>query len=347
MAGYRRLQSGLWQATVRMPDGRRRTRTDPLKGTVRTWAEDLEADIRRGEWADPQDGRITLAEWWVKWSATRVIERATEDKDGSHWRNHVEPRWGRVKLAAITSWDVEAWLADMAKAKVGATTRAQSFRLLRHMLTDAATHRLIKVDPTSNVKAPAIPQHVDRFLTVEEYDRLEAAMPSDRDRAMVRLMAWAGLRWGEVAGLHWHRVDLATGRLLVVEVQRRDTSIKPVPKSRAGQRIVNIGADLVAILRPLAGEGLVFPGVDYTNWRRRVFVPARDAAELADPQPTPHDLRHTYGSWLAANGVPAVEIMALMGHGSLRSTERYMHATSDRFGRADLALSRVRAIEAI
>jgi integrase len=341
VAGIRRLPSGRWQATVRLPDGTRRTRSDPLKGTVKTWAEDLEADIRRGEWADPQDGRITVGQWWEKWSGTRVIEKATTDKDASHWRNHVEPRWGRVKLAAITSWDVEAWLADMARAKVGATTRAQSFRLLRHMLGDAATHRLIKTDPTSNVKAPKIPKHVDRFLSAAEYDALEAVMPTGRDRAMVRLMAYAGLRWQEVAGLHAHRVDLGRGRVTVQEVTRRDRSIKAVPKSRAGQRVVPIGAELVELLRPLMAEGgLLFPGVDYTNWRRRVFVPAVHAAGLAEPLPTPHDLRHTFGSWLAENGVSPVDIMALMGHESLRATERYLHSTSSRFDRALSALGR-------
>lgn len=319
---------------MRLPDGTRRTRTDRLKGVVRTWAEDLEADIRRGEWADPQDGRITLGQWWTKWGATRVIEKATADKDASHWRNHVEPKWGRVRLAAITSWDVEAWLAQLAKDDVGATTRAQSFRLLRHMLTDATQHRLIKQDPTASVKAPKIPRHVDRFLTAAEYDALEAAMPTGRDRTMVRLMCWAGLRWQEVAGLHAHRVDLGRARVTVQEVTRRDGSIKAVPKSRAGQREVPIGPELVVMLRPLVeAGGLLFPGVDYTNWRRRVFVPAVCAAGLAEPHPTPHDLRHTYGSWLAENGVPPVDIMTLLGHSSLRATERYMHSTSGRHER--------------
>jgi integrase len=343
MAAYRRLPSGLWQATVRTPDGRRRTRTDPLKGVVKTWAEDAEADIRRGEWADPQDGRITLGQWWERWGKTRVIEKATTDKDASHWRNHVEPRWGKVKLAAITSWDVDAWLADMAKAKVGATTRAQSFRLLRHMLSDAATHRLIKADPTANLKAPKIPDHVDRFLNLAEYEALEAAMPTGRDKCMVRLMAYAGLRWQEVAGLHAHRVDLPRRRLIVVEVQRRDRSIKDVPKSAAGQRYVPLGDELVAMLEPLVDEadgGLVFPGVDYTNWRRRVFVPAVKRAGLAAPLPTIHDLRHTYGSWLAEGGMSPTAIMALMGHQSLRATERYLHATDARYDQAIAALRR-------
>lgn len=296
--------------------------------------------MRRGEWADPQDGRITLAQWWAKWSATRVIERATEHRDASHWRTHVQPRWGAVRLVSITSWDVEAWVAEMARAKVGATAANQAARLLRHMLSDAAQHRLIKADPTANVTLPKIPKHVDRFLSREEFDRLDAAMSTARDRAMVGLMAYAGLRWQEVAGLHAHRVDLPGRRLIVVEVQRRDQSIKAVPKSQAGQRYVPIVDELAERLEPFLADGLLFPGVAYTNWRRRVFVPAVVRAGLALPHPTPHDLRHSFGSWLAENNVSPTDIMSLMGHSSLRATERYLHSSSSRFDRAMSALRR-------
>ena len=340
MPAFRRLPSGLWQATVRLPDGRRRTRSDPLKGVVKAWAQEAETAIRRGEWADPQDGRITVSEWYVKWSRTRVIERATMARDASHWRSHVEPRWGKVKLLAITAWDIEAWIADMQRAEVGATTAHQSVRLLRHMLSDATRHKLIGADPSAGVVLPKIPKHVDRFLSRAEFDALAEQMPTASDRAMVTLMAYCGLRWGEVAGLHAHRVDFERGQLLVKEVLRRDRSIKDVPKSAAGQRLVPMGDRAALELRPLVGQGPVFPGVDYTNWRRRVFVPAVERAGLALPYPTPHDLRHTYGSWLADAGVPPHDIMALMGHGSLRATERYLHSSDGRFTRAIAALGR-------
>lgn len=342
MAGIRRLPSGLWQATIRLPDGRRRTRTDPLKGAVKAWALDMEAGIRRGEWADPQDGKITLAQWWDRWSATRTIEKATTKRDASHWRTHVEPRWGSVNLAAITSWDVEAWIADMRRRKVGATTAEQSVRLLRHMLSDAARHRLIKLDPTAGLKIPKPPKHVDRFLSHTEYAALEAQMPTDRDKAMVKLMAFAGLRWEEVGGLHSHRVDLERCEVLVREVLERDGTYREYGKSSAAFRSVRLIPDLVTALRPfVAGEGPVFPGVDYTNWRRRVFVPAVERAGLRRPWPTMHDLRHTFGSWLAAANVAPVHIMALMGHGSLRATERYLHSTSSRFEQLSSALAPV------
>lgn len=38
-----------------------------------------------------------------------------------------------------------------------------------------------------------------------------------------------------------------------------------------------------------------------------------------------HDLRHTYGTALAAGGAKPVEIKTYMGHADLKTTERYMH----------------------
>lgn len=344
MAAYRRLPSGLWQATIRTPKGRR-TRTDVYKAVVRTWADDEEAKIRRGEWADPRDGRLTLDQWWQQWSAARDVELATQRREESHWRVHIRPRWGDVRLGQVTAWEVEGWATAMAKAGVGLTTRGQVLRLMRTLMAEATRHRLIASDPTSSVRIPAPPRHVDRILTRAEYDRLEAGVPDPAMVAMLRLLVYAGLRWAEAAGLHAHRVDLGRQQLEVVETLRRDGSVKPGPKSAAGRRLVPVLPLVAEALEPLLGDGLVFRAgggggpLDYTNWRRDVWVPARDAAGLADPQPTPHDLRHTFGSWLAEHGVPPHEIAATMGHSTLRATERYLHAGDGRLERARLALT--------
>jgi integrase len=57
---------------------------------------------------------------------------------------------------------------------------------------------------------------------------------------------------------------------------------------------------------------------------RRRFKRARDAAGLRPLRF--HDLRHTYGSLLAAAGVDLVTIKSAMGHSALATTGRYLHA---------------------
>ena len=63
MAWVRKLPSGLWAATVRMPNGKKLTRTDKLKKSIENWARDLENDVRRGDFIDPRGARITIGEW--------------------------------------------------------------------------------------------------------------------------------------------------------------------------------------------------------------------------------------------------------------------------------------------
>jgi integrase len=222
------------------------------------------------------------------------------------------------------------------------------------------------------VKAPTPPKHVDRFLSIGEAEQLVASItkpdmerpPKRRDEAFprvpdmgsrlfVQLMLDAGLRWQEAAGLHVFRVDLMRRQIRVQEVARRDRSIKLIPKSEAGGRVVPLTDDLVTLLSAhLKGkprEGLVFPGekagqaMDARNWLKRVWAPALAAAGLRDPQPTPHDCRHSYGSWLADQGVEPHHIAKLMGHGSLRAVERYIHSSEARMDRARDALGARRA----
>ena len=70
MAYLRRLPSGRWQATVRLPNGRKTTRTDPLKRIVERWAATVEVDIDRGRWRDPRSGRrLTVGQWRHEWAA--------------------------------------------------------------------------------------------------------------------------------------------------------------------------------------------------------------------------------------------------------------------------------------
>ena len=115
----------------------------------------------------------------------------------------------------------------------------------------------------------------------------------------------------------------------------------------------------------VAGRKRGEPGpLRYTNWLARVWKPSLLAEPrtqgtkepgtpgparkpkgrplLDDPQPTPHDARHTFGTRLADEGVPLHDLMALMGHADVRSAQRYMHSREERFDRARKALQRAR-----
>ena len=56
---------------------------------------------------------------------------------------------------------------------------------------------------------------------------------------------------------------------------------------------------------------------------RRSVLKARNNAKLPDFRL--HDLRHTVATWLTESGIPLKSIGDLLGHSSIRTTEKYSH----------------------
>lgn len=372
---YIRRRGKLWQATVRLPTGERRSKSDPLKSVVKAWADEMEAAARRGDVIDPQRGKLTVGDLWERYADTRRLEHASRKRDESHWRCHVAPKWARTPVAAIMQPDVSGWVVELERGGVGAATIEGALGVLRAVLDIAVSARMISANPARGVRAPRRPAHQDRVLHPDEDERLLAAIdriaPDRPDgRLLVELMLYCGLRWEEAAAITRERVLTRDALLDIGPVVERSGRIRPYPKTPAGQRLVPVPDHLWPAVRERAlttpPGGLLIPSpaggvLSYTNWRSRVwrpalqgvpersatrgraYQPAVEGAELADPQPTPHDLRHTYGTRLAEARVPVHEIMTIMGHESLESAQRYLHAGDDRFGRARAAVAAVRS----
>ena len=161
----------------------------------------------------------------------------------------------------------------------------------------------------------------------------EARRAEDQQEAeLVRLAAYAGLRQGELLALRWRDVDFAGSAITVaraisagVETSTKSGRVRRVPLPDQAAAAL----DRLSRRRDFTGpDELVFcnalgRSLDSSALRRR-FKRARDAAGLRPLRF--HDLRHTYGSLLAAAGVDLVTIQAAMGHGALVTTGRYLHA---------------------
>lgn len=341
--------AGKWQFTVRHPSGKRHSQSFTLKKVGKVWADEQEAAMRRGDWVDPNAGKVTLKAWREKWLKTRTVEAATKERTENQWKLHIAPHLGTWPIGHINSWDVEAWVREL-ETNVGAHTVQASLRQVSQMLQAAQKHKLLNANPAAGITAKKPRAHVDRILTQDEAVHLLAQF-DDHNRLMVELLLYCGLRTQEAIGLRRFRVDLLRKRVNIVRVQPRIGPEKG-PKTDAGVRPVPLTDDLVVKLSqriPRPDDELVFTSIrkrgtaggkriHYPQWHARVWTPALRKAGLVDPQPTPHDLRHTYGSWLAEANVPPHQIAALMGHAGLRSTERYIHATEVRFEQARAAL---------
>jgi integrase len=162
--------------------------------------------------------------------------------------------------------------------------------------------------------------------------REHMATEDRQDAELIRVAAYAGLRMGELLALRWRDIDFAGHALTIsramsagVESSTKSGKVRrvPLPDQAAGaldrlsRRQDFTGADELVFCNVL-GRSL-----DGSALRRR-FKRARDAAGLRPLRF--HDLRHTYGSLLAASGVDLVTIKSAMGHADLATTGRYLHA---------------------
>ena len=177
------------------------------------------------------------------------------------------------------------------------------------------------------------------MLTVPQVFELAGRMPYPYD-VLVLVTTFASLRWGEVTALRRRDVDVEGQAVRISSAFVRRYSgeiIRGATKSRAGDRVVSLPAPimerLVAHLAVRGGEAddLVFVGergapLHRGNFNRRVRW-TENVAAVGVPGLHFHDLRHTGNTLAAEAGVGLRDLMARMGHDSMRAALIYQHRT--------------------
>lgn len=286
-------------------------------------------------------------------------EAGTESRRGGGvLLGHTMAALGDRPAAKVSSRDVEALLNTVAKTGASASTvnkyRARVSAVFNYGMRESTFG--LPMNPVKNADRRREPQRgplvyyapeeveaVARALadgrhreswTFEVRNEVREAMSAEdrQDAEMVRVAAYAGLRLGELLALRWRDVDFFGHALTIsramsagVESSTKSGRVRRVPMPDQAAAAL----DRLSRREDFTGEGeLVFVNVlgralDGSAVRRR-FKSARDAAAIRPLRF--HDLRHTYGSLLAAAGVDLVTIQAAMGHSQLATTGRYLHA---------------------
>ena len=376
--GWRR-RGTRYQVWWRLDDGSQGSKS------YRTKQETLDAvaakrlEIAQGTWRGRQRAKLPFltwaAEWWELWAAedrSPTTLAATE----SRYRRYVLPWFEPYALEAVTPKLIRRWQQQLAR-QVGHESVMACRSILYRILQHAEDEGALAVNPLRKVPAPkqrvdpdvVLGQAARRVLTPEEAGRLLAAFPAFWQDHVLTLLG-TGLRFGEFAGLRRRRVDLAAGWLYVVETRYQagkfGSGFKDRPKSTAGIRAVPLARQVTeAITRRLPPGGnpddLVFTGpgggfgakrgartvLSRDNFRRLYRKAAAKATGLEDLDLRgPHDLRHTFSTWLEDAGIPARVIDELMGHqrsgrtddGGSRIGTRYRHTTPEMAARVVTAV---------
>ncbi len=232
-----------------------------------------------------------------------------------------------------------------AKASEGLSTKTVSNHLnFAHGLFSFALKRgWVAANPVAGVDRPRlVGTNPDiRYLDRGEVEALLRAVPDDplgpTDRVLYLTATMTGLRQGELIALRWQDVDWVAG---VVRVRRNFTRGRfGTPKTRRSSRAVpmadRVAAELERHSQRSAYQGdedLVFchpqTGHPYdASKQRKRFKEALKAAGLRPIRF--HDLRHTFGTGMAAAGAPLRAIQEWMGHRDIQTTQVYADYAPD------------------
>ncbi|MFV0433361.1 MAG: tyrosine-type recombinase/integrase [Leucobacter sp.] len=316
-----------------------------------SWERQAKDALAAGRWIDPTKSEaVTVADWvevWLK-STAGGAPSAVQDR-AAKARLHVIPAFGGKPLAAVKHSDVAAWARNLAELRSPSTAR-RALAVLRRTYDLAIRDSAATSNPATGIKLPMQQAGEPYPLTHAELWRLADAMPSRKDRLLVLVAGYGGLRWGELTALQPRHIAAngavrvmqawsdVRGTLHLGDVKNHQARTVPLPRSVASE-LVEWSQDLPPSAFIFHASQPVIP-LRNSNYRRRILAPALNQANL--PPITPHNFRDTCASLAIQAGANVLAVSKLLGHKDPSVTLRHyaslfpneLDAVADRLERA-------------
>ena len=190
---------------------------------------------------------------------------------------------------------------------------------------------VIDNDPTELLETPEIGLHLPEVLSVDEIDRIIAAIDlskpeGQRNKAMLEVLYGSGLRVSELTGLQLSNIYMEEGYMLVEGKGSKQRLVPLSPQSIKQIELWKIDRNHMDIKK--GNEDILFlnrRGSKLT--RAMIFTIVKDLTALAGIQKnvSPHTFRHSFATHLLENGANLRVIQQLLGHESITTTELYTH----------------------
>ncbi|WP_075692561.1 tyrosine-type recombinase/integrase [Streptomyces acidiscabies] len=297
--------------------------------------------------------------------ALRGLELKTHDPYLAGWRRRVIPSLGHLPVKRITNGAVDrtvhGWIAD----EHSQSTVKNSLAVLVRVMEQAVRDGLITINPAritgwqAQYKKAEDELDDPRALALPDWTTLVRLANALVERSHDQYQGWGDVvlfaastaaRIGEVSGVRVGDIDPATWIWTV----RRQTTPGPgglIDKNTKGKRARQV--PLIEEIRPLVAARLLAAGPNpdarlFTGPRggRISTAVLRDATHWDDVVTTlglehlrRHDLRHTGLTWFADAGVPVHVLRKIAGHGSITTTQRYLHPDLRQITAAGAALT--------
>lgn len=264
---------------------------------------------------------------------------------------------GSIPLEDLTREAIQTWVNDLAERLAPVTTK-KAFTVLKAALKNACRDGRIERNPAEFVETPPMRPAKQNPLDESQQTALLAdlnayihAHPEDPSRLAIKTALLTGMRQGEICGLTWADVDLASDELSVRRSIGRDGDAfksgnagyyPKVPKNGGSRRTIPIPRPLAVDLEerllfvkrackaarvPFSSNLYVFGSIDgdfmnphslWMKWRR--IAKRLGLVGLDGGVPKFHDLRHTFATIAIKSGVDVKTLSSILGHADASMT---------------------------
>jgi integrase/recombinase XerD len=225
----------------------------------------------------------------------------------------------------VTLEDVQSWAGGLGQGRLAPASRNRAITAVKSLLSFGHETGYLPFNVGAAVKlAPSRDALPQRILEESEVAKLLDAARPGRDRVLLKLLYATGARVSEICGLKWSDALARAegGQLTIFGKGGKTRTVLLKPKVwemlLSLKRAANAGDPIFASRK---GGG----ALDASQVRRIVYSAARKAG-LDSRRVSPHWLRHAHASHALDRRAPIHLVQATLGHASVATTGRYLHA---------------------
>lgn len=295
-----------------------------------------------------------LAEMWLE-QYKNTVKASTFTVQKVALTKHILPLFGKLKIDKITipycQKQVNHWFSYYKKYSNLISITSSIFQY-------AVSIRLLANNPMSGIVRPKKQQTIDEEVfqapyynkeQLHEFLSIEKKDSSEQIYLMFRILAYTGLRKGELHALRWKDIDFSHGTLSVKQTLATVENWKLVfqpPKTRKSVRTLSLDRETLSLIRRwriqqkelffklgikiTSEEQLLFTSnenkslyLDYLNHNLKKIIAENNLEKM-----TVHGFRHTHCSLLFESGATIKEVQERMGHTDIKTTMNiYAHVT--------------------
>ncbi len=305
---------------------KRRWYTHRTKAEAETHLAQLLVQVQAGGGVPPS--RLLTGDFLDRWlddyAVGAVVEKTLRNYR-DQVRVHFKPALGHTPLARLSAQAIQSYFSKQLRGgRLSSTSLRYQFAVLNEALGHAVRWGLLVRNPCGFVDPPR-PRSREMHVLDEEQARLflAEAQRSSRHYLLYLTALLTGMRQGELLGLRWRDVDLATGAITIQQSLSRlggEVAFKE-PKTQRSRRLVALSPRLVEELRgarwAAPEDRLVFCQPDGKPLHGH-NITQRDLRGVCKRARVPrirfHDLRHCHATHLLRQGTHPKVVQERLGH---------------------------------